>query len=384
MKFIHALLAVSLLVPSVTEAKVKGSDLLRKTNPEFLKSDEGLRVGRQVLAYQRVTGGWPKNINMSDPLTPAQMDSVIALKGNLDDSTTDNNATFNQMRYLAHLYQATGDTLWLGGFRRGLEFLLTGQYDNGGWPQFWPENHGYQKHITYNDHAMVNTLETLRNISAAIFPYNDMVDKDTQLRIDRAFAKGIECILATQIRDKEGNLTVWCQQHYAESLLPAPARSYELPSYCSSESTRILGLLMSLPMPDERVKAAVHAGMGWLDSHRLDGVSIKHMIIEGRRDIRLVEDADAPHSLWGRFYDLDNAEPYVCDRDGQPKRSLEEIGYERRTGYGWYNDSPLELYPLYEEWAAKYDPDNKVTLHAKQISPEEKARRDQWRHRARN
>ena len=54
--------------------------------------------------------------------------------------------------------------------------------------------------------------------------------------------------------------------------------------------------------------------------------------------------------------------PFVCDRDGIMRRHLEQIGRERRSGYSWYNYRPAELYPLYEEWAAKYDPRHKVKI----------------------
>ena len=172
---------------------------------------------------------------------------------------------------------------------------------------------------------MVNTLNILRDISASVAPYTDMIDKATALRIDSAFAKGIECILATQIRDADGNLTVWCQQHDRETLLPAPARSYELPSYCSSESVGIVRLLMSLPAPDARVREAVHGAMRWFDAHKLTGVRLERHYGDGG-DTRLV--------------------------------SLEEIGHERRNGYGWYNRAPLDLYPLYAEWCALYDPEH--------------------------
>ena len=357
MRYIVFLASALLCASSYGASRVP--DLLKHAPEGFFKTEEAVRVGHQVVAFQRVTGGWPKNINMSAPMTQAQLDSVRAQKCRRDDSTTDNGATNRQLNYLARLYQATGDTVWLEPFRRGVGYLLSGQYANGGWPQFWPENHGYQIHITYNDHAMVNTMNLLRDISASVAPFTDMIDKETALRIDSAFAKGVECILATQIRDKEGRLTVWCQQHDRESFLPAPARSYELPSYCSSESAGIVALLMSLPAPGERVRRAVHGAMRWFDEHKLTGVRIERFEDDGIMDTRLVKDASETQPLWARFYDLENTEPYVCDRDGKPKRSLAEIGYERRNGYGWYNRAPLDLYPVYLKWCAENDPDHK-------------------------
>ena len=64
---------------------------------------------------------------------------------------------------------------------------------------------------------------------------------------------------------------------------------------------------------------------------------------------------------------MDYCEPFVCDRDGVPRRHLYQIGSERRNGYSWYNTLAASLYPLYEKWAEKYDPAHKVaiSLHTK-------------------
>ena len=143
------------------------------------------------------------------------------------------------MIFLARLYQSTRDPRYREGFRKGVEYLLSGQYENGGWPQFWPDMRDYQIHITYNDNAMVNTLTLLRDMIAQKDPYQgDLTDQALRQRMSDAFDKGIECILATQIVT-DGQLTVWCQQHDRETLKPAPARAYELPSYCSMESASL-------------------------------------------------------------------------------------------------------------------------------------------------
>ena len=49
------------------------------------------------------------------------------------------------------LLMATGEHRFSEGFNRELDYLLSGQYDNGGWSQFWPDNEGYEVHITFND-----------------------------------------------------------------------------------------------------------------------------------------------------------------------------------------------------------------------------------------
>ncbi len=367
MKRLLQLFVATILMAMPCEAvAAKKNQGLRRTDKEFFTTPEAARIGEQVLAYQRVTGGWPKNIDMCRPHTPEELAEVRSKHDRRDDSTTDNNATTTQMTFLARLYQATGDTRYRDAFTAGVEYLLSGQYPEGGWPQFWPDPVGYQVHVTFNDGAMANTLTLLRDIYEQREPYGGtLVDDAMRSRLRTAFDKGIECILATQIR-VDGKPTVWCQQHYRDTYLPAPARSYELPSFCSQESAQIVGLLMQLPNPDERVKEAIHGAMRWFDANKLTGYRLQRTGKHGtpEADTRLVADPTAG-PLWGRFYDLENCEIYVCDRDGIPRKSLEEIGHERRNGYSWYNPYPADLYPIYDEWADRNDPANKVKLTGK-------------------
>lgn len=364
-RILHRAFATAMMAAmALTTFSARHMDELRRTDKKFFTSSEAARIGEQVLAYQRITGGWPKNVDMCRPHTSEELEEVRSQRNRIDDSTTDNFATTTQLTFLAHMYQTTQDVRYKEAFEAGVEYLLAGQYDNGGWPQFWPEPQGYQIHITYNDGAMVNTMTLLRDIADRIYPYDGtLVDAAVLNRACRAFNKGIECILATQIR-VDGTPTVWCQQHDRESLAPAPARSYELPSFCSQESVHIVRLLMQLPDPDERVKAAVHGAMKWFDSNKLTGFRIEHT---GKpktpeANTRLVADPNAG-PIWGRFYDLEHCEVFVCDRDGIPRKSLEEIGQERRTGYSWYNSYPADLYKIYDEWADRYDPAGKVEIN---------------------
>ncbi len=370
MPFYALMTAVLMAIPmTVGSQTVQGSDASKwgKRLPigepsEFYASSEARRIGDQVLLYQRVTGGWPKNINMSLPLNDGQRRQLLSDKARRDDSTTDNGATSMQMAYLARLWQATHEAKYKKAFGKAVEYLLSGQYDNGGWPQFWPEMRGYQEHITYNDDAMVNTMNMLRDVAQGVRPYDGLAGKSLRRRCQKAFDKGVECILNTQMYC-DGELSVWCQQHYRETLKPAPARAYELPSYCSMESASIVRLLMQLPNPSERVKKAIRGAMAWFDKHKLTGLRLVRTGDKDcpDRDTRLVEDSTAS-PLWARFYDLEHCEPFVCDRDGVPRRRLEDIGAERRNGYSWFGDRPAMLYPLYDKWADKYDQGHKLHI----------------------
>lgn len=336
---------------------------LNESRPSFFKTDEARLIGDQILLFQRVTGGWPKNTDMVTTLSADEYKQVEQDKNRIDDSTIDNGATVQQMRFLARLFQSTHEDRYKQGFLKGLKYLLSGQYDNGGWPQFWPNPHGYQVHITFNDNAIYNTLELFKAVLDGKEPYGgDLVPRSMKRKLKTSFNKGIECILKTQIQ-KDGELTIWCQQHYKDSYLPAPARAFELASYGTSESANLLKLLMSIPEPSEKVKTAVHAGMKWFDTYKLTGLRIVRSPLHegGAPDQHLVEDAQA-RPIWGRYYDLEHTEPFVCDRDGLPRRHLEQIGSERRNGYKWFDSNPCELYPLYDAWADRYDQAHKVAI----------------------
>lgn len=320
----------------------------------FFRSERAQQIGDQVLLWQRVTGGWPKNVDMVQPMTDSLRREVAGQKMRRNDSTTDNGATLQQMTFLAHLYHSTGEMRFRDAFLRGVDYLLSGQYSNGGWPQFWPEKRDYQWHITYNDDAMVGTMILLRDVAAGKGPFDgDLTSKKLRKRLRKAFRKGVECILNTQIM-VNGRPTIWCQQHDHKTLLPAKARAYELPSFGTAESVYIVQLLMELPHPSRRIRKSIEGAMEWFGDHRLTGIRVESFRGEnGQRDVRVVDDKNA-RPLWARFYDLEKAEPLFCDRDGIPRKQLSEVGQERRAGYSWYNDRPARLFPLYEKWKQQH------------------------------
>ena len=113
--------------------------VLNETDTAFFKTEEARRIGEQLILYQRVTGGWPKNIDMVRPLSDEQRRLVEQDRLHTDDSTVDNDATTMQRNFLARLYKATRDTVFSNAVEKAARYLLSGQYDNGGWPQFWPD-----------------------------------------------------------------------------------------------------------------------------------------------------------------------------------------------------------------------------------------------------
>ena len=284
-------------------------------------SSEGTAFADELLRTQLSDGGWRK-------------DSTIT-EGSWSKSTIDNDATWSQIRILSKVYNATGNEKYKDGALRGIDLLLNGQYDNGGWPQVFGDPGTYHAHITYNDTAMVAVLRLLQEVTAGSGDFS-YVDSTRRERAKNAIDKGIECILNTQIK-VNGTLTAWGQQHDEFTLAPAGARAYELPSICTAESVGIVDFLRSLPEKDERIIRSINAAVTWFDAVKLTGIKF---VTQGDDKV-VVEDPSAP-DLWARFYDLQNSKPLFSDRDGKAYSDVSQISKERRTGYSWYGTWPAK------------------------------------------
>ena len=261
--------------------------LAPKFNDAFFRTEEAQRIGDNVLLYQQVTGGWPKNIYMPAELTEQEYTKAWNAKGDVNQSTIDNNATTTEIQYLARLYQATQKEKYKEGVLKGIQYLLKAQYDNGGWPQFYPRPTGYYIQITYNDNAMVRVMQQLREIYEKQSPYTFIPDETCQ-QARKAFDKGIECILRTQVR-QNGELTVWCAQHDRITLEPCKARAYELPSLSGQESDNIVLLLMSLPHPSEKVIESIESAVKWFKKSEIKGIQKEYFTnSDGKRDYQMI------------------------------------------------------------------------------------------------
>lgn len=317
----------------------------------FFQTKEAQRIGDNVLLYQQVTGGWPKNIYMPAELSKQAYAAALKDKKDVNQSTIDNNATTTEIQYLARLYQATQVDKYKEAVLKGIQYLLDAQYDNGGWPQFYPRSTGYYIQITYNDNAMVRVMEQLREIYEKKAPYTFLSDKICE-QARKAFDKGIECILNTQVL-QDGKLTVWCAQHDRATLKPCQARAYELPSLSGQESDNIVLLLLSIPNPSERIINSIEGAAEWFKKSEIHGLQKDFFTnSDGKKDYRMIACEDCP-PLWARFYDLETNRAFFCDRDGVKRYDLSEIGIERRNGYSWYNNDGSKVLQKYEQWKKK-------------------------------
>lgn len=318
-------------------------------------SKEARRIADNVLLYQHTNGGWNKNIDMADELSPKEKDSLRDLKDEDVGTTIDNGATYTQLRYLARVYSATGEEEYQEGFLKGVDYLLEAQYENGGWPQFYPIKKGYYEHITYNDGAMVGVMKLLRDIAGNKEPYT-FVDERRREKAAKAIEKGLEVILSTQV-EVDGKLTVWGAQHDRKTLKPAKARAYELPSLSGKESVGIVNYLMDIENPSEAVKRSIRSAIRWFEDAKVMGEKVVWIedagLPEGRDRVVRKDPSGGP--LWGRFNEIGTNRPMFIGRDGVVRYNLDEIEHERRTNYSYIGNYAEDLLKEdYPQWEAKH------------------------------
>jgi PelA/Pel-15E family pectate lyase len=321
---------------------------------EFYTSEEAIRIADNVLLYQRDNGGWPKGVVMTRVPSKEDKNKLLRAKSR-KDATLDNGATHTQIRYLARVYNATKLERFRQALLKGIDYLLEAQYDNGGWPQFYPlEGHpGYSKYITFNDGAMIGAMSVLRDIAQKKSAYA-FIDEERRAKAEKAVRKGIECILKCQIIDG-GKRTAWCQQYDEETFEPRDARIYEKVSNCSRVSAGIVKFLMEIDNPGPEIIEAVQSAIAWFDHSRLNGIRTvikRGESLERGFDRVIIKDDSAP-PIWARFYQLGTNRPIFCGRDGVIKYSMAEIEHERRTNYAWYVRDPGGLleedYPAWQQ-----------------------------------
>mgnify|MGYP002718188077 CR=1 FL=1 len=174
----------------------------------------------------------------------------------------------------------------------------------------------------------------------------DFVPAELEVRAAEATKKAVDVILAAQVR-YDGRVMGWPQQVEPMRLVPTSARNYEPRSVASGETTDILIFLMGEPNPTPEMKAAIRAGIEWLQSTRVYDKSFE-MTDDGRKLI----DKPGAGPIWSRNYDIVTGRPIFGDKDQTIHDDVNGISIGRRNGYAWWIASPQQALDAYAQWSA--------------------------------
>jgi PelA/Pel-15E family pectate lyase len=226
---------------------------------------------------------------------------------------------------------------------RGLNYIFSAQYPNGGWPQVYPLQGGYHDAITYNDDAMTNIAMLLSQVAGGAGDYA-FVPPGLRDKAAAGQRLALACLMASQVK-VDGRLTAWAQQHDPLTLQPVGARNFEPAALASAESANLLVYLMKSGPPTPAVSAAIEAGVAWLESTALRD----RAWVRGPQGSRFITQPGAP-LLWSRFTSLRTGQPIFGDRDLTLHDDVMEISAERRDGYAWYGSSGQKALAQYATW----------------------------------
>lgn len=268
---------------------------------DWYGSAEAVSIADTLLAVQKTSGGWGKNIGYHC-LTA---DDLAALKAAREErSCMDNTATYNEMRYLARVWQQTGVERFRASFEKALKMLLKAEKLRGGWSQYYPlyGNGSYVDYITYNDNLMVNIMRLMHDVAVNAPQYAGMIDEDTRTRCREAFGRALDLTLRLQI-DDNGVKAGWCAQYDPADNAACWARKFEPPSVSGCESMSLLSFLMSLSQPSPELQDAIISAVEWFDGHKIEDKALESYVNDrGEKDCRIIDRPGA--NLWGRFIQL--------------------------------------------------------------------------------
>ena len=245
--------------------------------PFWYQTDEAARIADQIVLYQKRNGGWEKNLDMAQMLTESEKAQLFKNKVNVSETTIDNRTTYTQIRFLGKMITEslkkktppTNFPNYKEAFNKGLDYLFSAQYENGGFPQFFPLKKGYYTHITFNDDAMIGVLRLFRDIAKKKEDFF-FVDEERRLKAEKAVEKAIPLILKLQV-EVNGKKTVWAAQYDENSLKPATARAFEPVSLTAGESVGIVRFLMLDANPSPEKIDAIESAVEWYRKNKIEG-----------------------------------------------------------------------------------------------------------------
>ncbi|MBL9152523.1 MAG: pectate lyase [Verrucomicrobiales bacterium] len=310
------------------------------TPDSWYRSDTAARLAAAVISFQTPSGGWSKSLSFEE----GSRQPGTHWTSHPDDpwhysGTLDNRATTEQIRYLAIFHSITGDSDARAAALRGLEWLLSAQYPNGGWPQNYPLESGYHEAITLNDNAMLHAMQLALDASRGEAPFT-FVDAPLRQRLAGAFDRALDCLSAAQV-SFGGKPSIWCAQHDPLTLQPAAARLKEPPSLSGGESAEMLKFLMREGPLTDRIVALVEPAVAWLDAHRVTGLK-KTKNEAGKTDY--IADPASDEVYWARFYDPVTARPlFAGSQDGIVYATFTEMAAKNKVSYDYFVTRPGEV-----------------------------------------
>ncbi|HCE42110.1 MAG TPA: pectate lyase [Lentisphaeria bacterium] len=344
-----------------------GLHIPKRAELSWFSKPEARAIADAIVSFQTPSGGWSKGVGFNSGLRKPGMHWTTKADGWYYVGTFDNGATTGQLIALSKFHQATKDPKYAAAFTKGLDYIFVAQYPNGGWPQNYPLVGWYHDAITFNDNAMTNVVQFLKDVAEK--EEYSFVDKQRREKARIAFSAGVSCILKAQIKEN-GELSAWCSQHDPLTLAPTPGRSFEPASVSGWEGANVVSFLMSIDSPSPEIRKAVEGVVLWFQKVKVTGIEIQSKLNNagGRMFVAVPNPAAPP--VWARFYELKTNRPIFLDRQSKIYYTMSELDQSGDgRGYHWYVTQPGGMLARYAAWHEKWNPEpGRITLHARDVA----------------
>ncbi|MBD3274296.1 MAG: hypothetical protein GF372_03240, partial [Candidatus Marinimicrobia bacterium] len=245
---------------------------------------------------QRQEGGWDHRVDVSH-----RTGAPSEISRHSGRCTFDDEITQGAIMFLMALDTVLNES-WLNeSIELGMAFMIESQFENGGWPQWYPLRGGYHDYYTFNDGAIND------NIRLMMHAYRQYGNPEYL----KSAEAGGEFIIQSQWKAPQSG---WAQQ-YNHDLEPAWARRFEPPGICSLVTGRNIHTLIELYLltDDDKYLEPIPAAIRWLENSQIGD------------------------EQWARLYEVGSNKPIYGDREDGNKifYDYQAISERERTSYGW-------------------------------------------------
>lgn len=232
--------------------------------------DYSKKVAQALIYGQHPSGGWHYFIDFDKPgLEQWYKDTASQyivgweeFRHYYGNCTYDDDVTQSATRFLLHLYNTTLDPSIHCSLMKALDFILTSQYPNGGWPQRYPLRYeyahdglpDYTSFYTLNDNAMNSTIDVL------LEAYGILGDE----RYLEAAKRGADFFMISQGPEDHAG---WADQ-FGMDLKPATGRTHEPAAYQVRYTLSTIQELekLFLVTGDRRYLRPIPLALDWMES----------------------------------------------------------------------------------------------------------------------
>lgn len=245
---------------------------------------------------QRKEGGWDHRVDVSH-----RTGDPTDIRRHSGRCTFDDEISQGALMFLMALDTVLNEPWLTESIELGMHFMMDSQFENGGWPQWYPLRGGYHDYYTFNDGAIND------NIRLMMHAYRQYGNPEYL----RSAEAGGEFIVESQWKSPQSG---WAQQ-YNHDMEPAWARRFEPPGICSLVSSRNIHTLIDLYLltEDKRYLQPIPAAIRWLENSQIG------------------------NEQWARLYEVGTNRPIYGDREDGNKIFYDymSISERERTSYGW-------------------------------------------------